>query len=147
MTLNTPCIDHGRTRSLSPAGYAYAWWQGKSSRLHRIEFCKAKGLNLSDIEGQMVLHSCDNTRCINVEHLRLGTHEDNMRDCAERRRAAGLKLTPEQVADIRATFQPSDKRGRGNTNPNGLKGLSRKHGVSHSAIRAVVQRETFKHLP
>lgn len=39
-------------------------------------------------EGMHVLHSCDNPRCINPHHLSVGTHEENMRQKAERGRAS-----------------------------------------------------------
>lgn len=34
--------------------------------------------------GMHVLHNCDNKRCVNVEHLRLGTHSENMDDAMRR---------------------------------------------------------------
>jgi hypothetical protein len=31
-------------------------------------------------EGLLVLHNCDNPRCMNISHLRLGTYKDNWDD-------------------------------------------------------------------
>ena len=31
-------------------------------------------------EGNVILHTCDNPRCINPNHLIQGTHQDNMQD-------------------------------------------------------------------
>ena len=64
-------------------------------------------------DGLMVCHSCDNRRCINPNHLFLGTATDNMRDAVTKGRLripshrprgeanANAKLTAHQVAEIR----------------------------------------------
>lgn len=39
-------------------------------------------------DNMLVLHNCDNSLCVNPEHLRLGTHQDNMNDMKSRNRQA-----------------------------------------------------------
>lgn len=74
---------------------------------HRVAL--GSGIGLPEPAG-FVLHSCDNPRCCNPAHLRVGTHADNMADMKLRGRAdrrdgernTRAKLTAADVADIRA---------------------------------------------
>ena len=46
-----------------------------------------KKLILNNME---ICHKCDNRLCINPEHLFMGTHRDNMKDCSKKRRVHGI---------------------------------------------------------
>ena len=87
------CIEaEGATNN---SGYVSTWFRGKRMGAHRAAYIEAHG----DIpEGLDVMHACDNRKCINPEHLSVGTRSDNMRDCASKGRiySPTAKLTPEQ---------------------------------------------------
>lgn len=92
----------------SRIGYGKVRLAGVTMDAHRAAWVAAHG-EISD--GLVVMHSCDNRRCIRLEHLSLGTQQDNMRDASKKgrlpqafpkgHRAASTKLTDVQVQEIR----------------------------------------------
>lgn len=54
-----------------------------------------------DITGLVVRHTCDNPKCINPEHLILGTPMDNIKDRDERNRTYRV-ITKEKVEKVKA---------------------------------------------
>jgi hypothetical protein len=83
--------------------YGYGEFIYKRERIgaHRYSYALYKG---EIINGLHILHSCDNPKCVNPNHLRLGTHQENMKDMADRNRhhifSKKWKLSLEQVKTI-----------------------------------------------
>ena len=105
--------------SLSTTGYGRMTIGQKQIQAHRFSYQIHKGKIPHKME---VLHRCDNPPCVNPEHLRVGTHQDNMRDMYFKGRK-GL-LTPEQAAEIRESGRK-------------IAAIARDYGVSVSTIKKV----------
>ena len=76
------------TAGTDGCGYGRIWFNNKNQTAHTVAYSVFVG---PIPDGQHVLHSCDNPKCINPSHLSLGTHLDNMRHKAERGRVSGDK--------------------------------------------------------
>lgn len=68
-------------RSKHKNGYGWLKVFGKVVSAHRYSYEIHKG---KIPEGMEILHSCDNKRCINPGHLRVGTHKENMAEASTR---------------------------------------------------------------
>jgi hypothetical protein len=85
-------------------GYGSLWWQGKAHRAHKLAWEEKNG---AIPDGLLLRHDCDNKRCVNPGHMRLGTHADNARDRVNRNRQAkgegngNARLSSSQAESIR----------------------------------------------
>lgn len=87
-----------------PNGYGQVRNDYKAYYAHRMAWELVNG---PIPEGNYVLHRCDNRRCVNPDHLFLGSFDDNMQDMVQKRRHAfgerngHAKLSEDQVRAIR----------------------------------------------
>jgi len=70
------------TASTDRTGYGHMSINGQLKLAHRISFCIEHGRESKD----KVLHTCDNRRCVNPDHLREGTQKENVMDCIRKKR-------------------------------------------------------------
>lgn len=136
------CIESPTCKYAS--GYGVVRHNGRNERAHRIAYAHANGIQLADIDGKVIMHSCDNPPCINPRHLVEGTHQDNMddmfakgrRQAAVGERASSTKLTEKDVRDIRMRFRD----GESNVS------IAKDYPVSSSSIRAIRVGKTWSHF-
>lgn len=94
-------------------------------------------------EGLCVCHKCDNRKCVNPNHLFLGTNLDNIRDKIQKGRqpvgekVPNHKLTSEQVRLIRQEYASGQK---------GQRKLAKEFGVDKTTIKNIVHRTTWKEV-
>lgn len=91
--------------SINLDGYGNFWSENRSEKAHRFSYL----IHFGEIpKGKSVLHKCDNPRCVNPDHIYIGTQSDNMKDRSARGRIdlkgiknPNCKLSTEQVLEIR----------------------------------------------
>ena len=67
------CISHCADQD----GYVRIRYKGKHERLFRVLYT----LKYGEIpKGKVIRHLCNNSWCVNVNHLKIGTQKDNVRD-------------------------------------------------------------------
>ncbi len=125
-------------------GYGLVRVGSKLQRAHRVAW---EAVNGPIPNGLCVCHRCDQPGCINPQHLFLGEHRDNVRDCAAKGRLAAQrpghtrgerngnsKLTRLQVAQIRRKHS----LGRSKSS------LAREYAVAPTTIRRIVDRTRWR---
>lgn len=114
----TGCIDHGSSPGKDT--YATRTRRGKTRSAHAWVLIDKTG-ELPD--GRVAMHSCDNKRCINEDHLSWGTYTQNRKDVFVRGLAT-RQLTDTQADDIRnSEARITDLAKRYNVNPGTIHGI------------------------
>lgn len=137
------------TRSITNKGYGqFGYWiidhKGNSVscmyQAHRA-FAEMFGIN---VDGSLVLHSCDNPWCVNPSHLRAGSLQDNMDDKVARGRVF-RPLGENHPMSVLAEADVLDIRKRAACFPR--KQLAKEYGITSQLVGRIVRGDRWKHLP
>ena len=129
-----PCIMWTGYRNRQ--GYGQRTVDGRNVLAHRHAWTLANG----DPGAWNVCHRCDVRTCINVAHMFLGTHADNMADRdakgrdAKGERSGMAKLTADQVREMRASTESGVA-------------IAHRLGVDRSTVSKIRLRKIWVHIP
>lgn len=118
-------------------GYGVITYQRKTLKAHRVSYELHHNVKIGN---KVVRHTCDNPKCVNPNHLILGSHADNIKDrdarnrTAKGERAARAKLKNTDAMQIR------QMRSEGMT----YAAIAKKYPVNEVSIRAVCLHITYK---
>lgn len=135
------CIEH--TQKGNKGGYGHATVKGRTVHAHRKAYADANCVDVFSLG--VILHSCDNPRCINPAHLVEGTYKQSTADMYAKGRNKNLsgeehhqgKLTWDIVRRIRARYIPRDRL-------HGCRAMGREFGVDNHTISEVVNNLIWK---
>ena len=148
--VSSGCMEWTKNIGNNGYGVVYKTTDGIRTRMttHRLAWTVFRG---PIPEGKFICHTCDNKKCINIDHLYVGTAADNGRDFAERgthwskiyperlRRGAshtGAKLTDVTAMKIRELYAA----GRG------MQSLSDEFNVSLKTVMNVIHGRVWQHV-
>lgn len=120
--------------------YGVFWFAGANESAHKVSYMLHKG----DIPlGMQVCHTCDHPKCVNPEHLFLGTAKDNAQDRVRKdrnRKQHGelqemSKLSNEQVRELRRSYKTGEVS---------QASLARYYSVSPTTVHDIVHNRIYK---
>ena len=122
--------------SIGSAGYGHFWFRGRPRPSSQVSYM----LYIGEIpDGLCILHKCDNRKCVNPDHLFVGTVAENSADMVSKGRqakgesVAASKLTEKQVLEIR-------------NDPRSQRKIGLDYGVSHTTVCDIKSGAAWSHV-
>lgn len=119
-------------------GYPSVYYERESVSMHRKVYTEMFG----DIpKGYVVRHKCDNKKCVNPEHLEVGTYKQNSQDMVDRNRHSyGEKNKMSKLRESDVIAIRENKKGLSNRD------LTNLYNVSESTIIRAKTGKSWKHV-
>ncbi len=128
--------------SINSHGYGNTWYNGKVVGSHIVAYILAYGKIPKD---KWVLHKCDNKRCVNKDHLFLGSRQDNINDMINKygsekisnygEKNGNSKLTEKDIDEIRNIYV---------TDKMSMDKIAENYNVSKTNISDIINNKIWK---
>lgn len=124
----------------SNRSYGEFWVNGRRVKAHRFAWELAHGRSIP--KGLLACHSCDNPRCVNPDHIFIGTHSDNLRDAVQKGRHQSPRgeSHPLAVLTVNEVVEMRRLRGEGAS----AKCLANRYGISVQSVRRIIRGDWWK---
>lgn len=118
---------------LDKDGYGKFGYKDKIIRAHRMSWF----LEYGEFPNKWLLHTCNNRKCVRVDHLYEGTPKQNTRDSIKigTYSLGKPKLTDKQKEEIMKKYKLSS-----------LRKLAKEYNVTHGAIQKVLKQARLSQL-
>lgn len=129
------------TGPINSNGYGCLRVDGKKRIASRVAWLLKHGTLPSD---KLVLHHCDNPRCINPDHLFLGDDKANHRDAVNKGRKFDSRADKSPVSKLHSSQIPIiiERRKSGES----CRSIGRSLGVSHCTISSIMLGKSWKSI-
>lgn len=127
------------TGAIESYGYGIVHIDGIKKRAHRVSYTMRYGEFSDEL---LVCHTCDNRKCVNPEHLFLGTQQDNLSDMAAKGRSTLGSRHPQSVLNESDVVEIRKLIKEGTPSVE----IARKYGVTRGPISAIKRGLTWKHV-
>jgi hypothetical protein len=125
-------------------GYGMFWTEGRNMRAHRFALLsKVDPDGETDYSSMFACHTCDNTDCVNPDHLYFGTCRENILDMLKRGRGScgekngNTSLTDDDVLKIRSAYRNSKVTSRQ---------LAKQFNIGKSTVLRIIHGKSWKHI-
>lgn len=141
----TPSGCHEWPGTRRADGYGLLFWEGRLWRAARLLWELEHG---PIPEGIFTCHHCDNPPCVRLDHIFLGSTQENTQDSVQKGRSKNpplhigeschlAKLTAAKVLEIRRLYP--DRTGT-------RAEFAAEHGTTEGNLKGIISRHSWRHL-
>lgn len=125
--------------------YGHLARNGRHIKAHRFSYEIWSGRKL--LPHEIAMHTCDNGLCVNPQHIRIGTTQENVDDKMQKgRHGYGVLRGEKNSRSVITEEQVRNVLALSNATGSTYESISKLTGVSRSNVGAILQGRTWRHI-